>query len=172
MLPKQAYTPWHTRLLAFLIDWAPMWLVFLVPMIGLLVAGDLDCIDSIYADGNSYCSGAVSDFWVSVQFIAFLPAAVYYFWNFCYRQGRTGQSVGKSVMKFKVVSDKTWLPIGFGLSFVRQLAHYIDQLICYVGYLWPLWDDRRQTIADKIMGTVCVPVDAPPPPWQPLPPQL
>ena len=42
-------------------------------------------------------------------------------WNWGYRQGTTGPSIGKSVMKFKVVSEKTWQPIGFGLSIVRQL---------------------------------------------------
>jgi uncharacterized RDD family membrane protein YckC len=177
VLPKQAYTRWTTRAVAFLVDWAPIWLVVFVPFIGLLAAGDMECIDSIYGSGGSYCSPAVADFWTAVQFIAFLPGAVYFFWNFCYRQGRTGQSVGKSVMKFKVISEKTWQPIGFWLSFVRQLAHYVDQLICYVGYLWPLWDDKRQTLADKIMGTVCVPLNAlpppPPPQWvpAPLPPQ-
>jgi uncharacterized RDD family membrane protein YckC len=173
VLPKEAYTRWSTRLLAFLIDWTPIWLVFIVPLIGLLVAGDMECIDFIYGSGGSYCSPAVSSFWLSVQIIAFIPAAVYFVWNFCYRQGRTGQSVGKSVMKFKVVSETTWQPIGFWLSLVRQLAHYIDQFICYIGYLWPLWDNKRQTIADKIMSTVCVPVDAPPPPpplWDTLPP--
>jgi uncharacterized RDD family membrane protein YckC len=45
--------------------------------------------------------------------------------------------------------------IGGGLSFVRQLAHILDG-ICYIGYLWPLWDARKQTFADKIMGTVVV----------------
>jgi hypothetical protein len=24
--------------------------------------------------------------------------------------------------------------------------------------LWPLWDDKRRTLADMIMSTVCVPV--------------
>jgi uncharacterized RDD family membrane protein YckC len=158
VLPKDAYTPWSTRLLAFLIDWSPIWLVVLVPMIGLLAAGDLECIDNIYGSGGSYCSIGASRFWGAVQFVAFLPAAAYYIWNFCYRQGRTGQSIGKSVMKFAVVSEKTWQPIGFWMSLVRQIAHYIDQLICYIGYLWPLWDPKRQTIADKIMSTVCVPV--------------
>ena len=38
---------------------------------------------------------------------------------------------------------------------MRQIAHYVDQFVCYLGYLWPLWDDKRQTLADKIMGTVC-----------------
>lgn len=27
------------------------------------------------------------------------------------------------------------------------------------GYLFPLWDAKRQTIADKIMSTVCLPID-------------
>jgi uncharacterized RDD family membrane protein YckC len=157
-LPKEAYTPWATRVLAFLIDWSPIWLVFLVPFIGLLAAGDLGCIDNIYGTGSSYCSSGASGFWGSVQFVAFLPAAAYYFWNFCYRQGRTGQSIGKTVMKFQVIGEKTGQPIGFWMSLVRQIAHYIDQLTCYIGYLWPLWDGKRQTIADKLVSTVCVPV--------------
>ena len=31
-------------------------------------------------------------------------------------------------------------------------------LICYIGYLFPLWDAKRQTLADKIMTTVCLPI--------------
>ena len=168
VLPKGAYTRWATRVVASLIDWAPIWVIAMIPFVGLLVAGDVECLDRIYGTGDSYCSAAVSDFWTSVQLIAVLPGAVYFVWNFCYRQGRTGQSVGKSAMKFKVVSEKTWQPIGFWMSLVRQIAHYVDQLLCYVGYLWPLWGDKRQTLADKMVGTVCVSLDAhlpPPPQW-------
>jgi hypothetical protein len=32
----------------------------------------------------------------------------------------------------------------------------VDSIICYVGYLFPLWDQQRQTLADKIMSTVVV----------------
>ena len=39
------------------------------------------------------------------------------------------------------------------MSFVRQLLHIVDS-ICYIGYLWPLWDRKRQTFADKILKTV------------------
>ena len=105
------------------------------------------------------CSSDPSDLYAIVALTALLLMAVYFFWNFCYRQGKTGQSIGKSVLKFKVISEKTWQPIGFWRSFLRQIAHYVDQLICYIGYLFPLWDDKRQTIADKIMSTVCVPLD-------------
>ena len=118
---KQAYTRWITRVAAYLIDWTPIWVIVLIPFVGLLVAGDMECIDAIYGSGQAYCSAAVSDFWTSIQFIAFLPGAVYFFWNFCYRQGGTGQSVGKSVMQFKVVSEKTWQPISFWLSLVRHM---------------------------------------------------
>ena len=67
------------------------------------------------------------------------------------------------MLKFMVISEKTGQPIGFWRSFLRQIAHYVDQVICYIGYLLPLWDDKRQTIADKIMSTVCVPVGTPQP---------
>lgn len=61
-------------------------------------------------------------------------------------------------MKFHVASEKTWEPSGFGLSTVRRLGHAIDGAICYIGYSFPLWDIKRQTIADKTMGTVCTPL--------------
>jgi uncharacterized RDD family membrane protein YckC len=160
VLSKDAYTPWAKRLVAFVIDWAPMWLVFIVPMIGVLITDGGDCFDAMYVSSNSFeCSTSTSYVWTVIQVIGFLPALAYFFWNFCYRQGKTGQSIGKSVMKFKVISEKTWQPIGFWMSLVRQIAHYVDQLICYIGYLFPLWDAKRQTIADKLMSTVCVPVD-------------
>ena len=165
-LPTETYTPWVKRLLAFLIDWTPIWLVFLVPMIGLVVTDGWECFDAMYGSSTNYCTTSSSDLWIIVQLLGFLACAPYFFWNFCYRQGKTGQSIGKSALKFKVISEKTWQPIGFWLSLVRQIAHYIDQLICYIGYLFPLWDDKRQTIADKLMSTVCVPLDRQPP--QPL----
>ncbi len=160
VLPKDAYTPWASRLLAFLIDWIPFWIVFAVPYVVELMERNAKC--TAY---DTYCD-AMTVRWVIATLTSWFLLVVYFFWNFCYRQGRTGQSIGKSVLKFKVINEKTWQPIGFWRSFVRQLAHYADQAICYIGYLLPLWDDNRQTIADKLMSTVCVPVGTPqPPPW-------
>ncbi len=90
--------------------------------------------------------------------IATLVGLAYLVWNYGYRQGTTGSSIGKSIMKFKVVSEKTGAPIGFGMSVVRQIAHVVDAIICYIGYLFPLWDPKRQTLADKIISTVCLPL--------------
>ena len=48
---------------------------------------------------------------------------------------------------------ETGQPVGPGTAFVRALCHVLDSIL-YIGYLWPLWDDLRQTFADKIMGTL------------------
>ena len=74
-------------------------------------------------------------------------------WNRVLQQGRTGQSVGKSVMKIVLVSSSTGEPPGAGTAFVREVVHIVDEIF-YLGYLWPLWDPKRQTFADKILGTV------------------
>ena len=49
------------------------------------------------------------------------------------------------------------------MAFLRDLAHFVDAVICYVGFLFPLWDSKRQTLADKIVSTVVVRSDAVPP---------
>ena len=85
---------------------------------------------------------------------ALLYLAVF-IWNVCLKQGRTGYSVGKGVLGIRLLKEETGQPIGAGMSFVRQIAHVLDS-ICYIGYLWPLWDRKRQTFADKVIGTVVV----------------
>jgi uncharacterized RDD family membrane protein YckC len=74
------------------------------------------------------------------------------------KQGNTGQTIGKKVVGLKVVKEETGQTIGPGLSIGRQICHFVDSLICYVGWLFPLWDAKKQTIADKLVGTVVVQV--------------
>ena len=158
-LPKESYTPWFTRVLAWVIDFIPVLIIEGIAWGILVGTQETVCITdaSEYNLGEFCASGASTLGQVSV-ILASLVILAYVVWNFGYRQGTTGSSVGKSIVKFKVVSEKTWQPIGFGLSIVRQLAHIIDAAICYIGFLFPLWDAKRQTIADKIMTTVCVPL--------------
>ncbi|NVI91020.1 RDD family protein [Actinomadura sp. BRA 177] len=74
----------------------------------------------------------------------------------CYQEGTTGQSIGKRQMGIRLISAQTGQPIGFGMAFVRKIAHIADSFLCYIGFLWPLWDDRKQTFADKICNTIVV----------------
>jgi uncharacterized RDD family membrane protein YckC len=95
-------------------------------------------------------SGATA-FVVFLLYLVSLGITVYNRWIM---QGRTGQSWGKQVLKLRLVRMSDGQPIGGGMAFVRDLAHFIDAIICYIGFLFPLWDARRQTLADKIMSTV------------------
>jgi uncharacterized RDD family membrane protein YckC len=158
-LPTEAYTPWLTRVLAWLIDSIPIFIIEGIGWALLMGTQETACVtDTSQYNLGEYCATGASTIGQLSIILAGVIVLIYVIWNFGYRQGTTGSSIGKSIMKFKVVSERTGQPIGFGLSIVRQLAHIIDGAICYIGYLFPLWDAKRQTIADKIMTTVCLPL--------------
>ena len=77
-------------------------------------------------------------------------------WNRGYLQGRTGQSLGKRALGIRLLNETTMAPPGMGWSLLRELAHYLDGAVMDLGYLWPLWDDKKQTFADKLLHTVVV----------------
>jgi uncharacterized RDD family membrane protein YckC len=92
--------------------------------------------------------------------VGLLASLAVQLWNRVFRQGRTGQSIGKRALGIRLVGERSGQPLGAGMSFVRELAHTLDGSF-YVGYLWPLWDEKRQTFADKVVGTVVVTVPQP-----------
>ncbi|MFC3997092.1 RDD family protein [Nocardiopsis sediminis] len=97
--------------------------------------------------------------------VSFLAAFAF---GLCYRwlhHARTGQTPGKRWMKIQVVSLETGLPPTKGRSFLRELLYAVLGQISVIGLLdilWPLWDDQRQTIHDKVGSTVVVTVLPPP----------
>lgn len=159
VLPAEAYTSWIRRVGAFVIDQ----LLYMILAVGLGVGGG---VIIGMADGTSCPTGESTDatscsssvFEGIVSSIITLVVLAYWFWNWGYRQGRTGSSIGKSVLKFKVVSERTGRPIGFRMSLVRQVAHILDAIF-YIGYLLPLFTAKRQTIADTLVKTVCLPIE-------------
>jgi uncharacterized RDD family membrane protein YckC len=158
-LPKEVFTPWLTRVLAWIIDNIPVAILMGIGYGLLIGTQETACItDTSEYDLGEFCATGASTLGQLSIAVCWLLSVAFVVWNYGYRQGTTGSSIGKSIMKFKVVSEKTGQPIGFGLSIVRQLAHIIDSAICYIGYLFPLWDAKRQTIADKIMSTICLPL--------------
>jgi uncharacterized RDD family membrane protein YckC len=151
---------------ASIIDFIPYAIILGIGWGLLLGTQETACItDTSEYDLGEFCATGASTIGQLSIGLAVVIGLAYLVWNYGYRQGTTGSSVGKSMMKFKVISEKTGQPIGFVMSIVRQLAHIVDSAICYIGYLFPLWDAKRQTLADKIMTTVCVPLNP-----QPLPP--
>jgi uncharacterized RDD family membrane protein YckC len=71
--------------------------------------------------------------------------------------GRTGQTWGRKIVGIKVVGTATGQPIGFGRALGRMLfAGFISAQVCYLGYLWMLWDSKKQTWHDKVVSSSVV----------------
>jgi Mce-associated membrane protein len=64
-----------------------------------------------------------------------------------------GWSLGRARMGIVVVGPDGTSP-GLGRLLLRDLAHLVvDTIPLFVGWLWPLWDARRRTFADVLLGT-------------------
>ncbi len=153
--PGAGYAPWIQRVLGYLVDVAVIIPAYIVVFVGALVAGSGAETSTDPATGITTTSGGNPVGW-AILVIGYLLAIGIAIWNQIVRQGRTGWSIGKQVLGIRLLKEDTGQPMGAGLCFVRGLAHIVDAIPCYLGYLWPLWDDKRQTFADKIMGTVVV----------------
>jgi uncharacterized RDD family membrane protein YckC len=142
--PTVAYASWGKRVLGTLVDW----LLTLPSNIISQVGSNMSRQAALTND--------VSGVGVMLSLIGGVISLAIFVWNQCFKQGRTGYTVGKGVIGIKLISEATGQPIGPGMSFVRQLAHILDALPCMLGFLWPLWDPKRQTFADKILGTIVI----------------
>jgi len=155
--PPPRYASWLRRATALLLDAIPV-LVFATAAVALMWLTRIRACDAdVSATGmGPECGTGVSTLGEACFVVMWLAAVGYCAWNFGHRQGRTGSSLGKSLMRVKVVDATTGSPVGFWRSAIRQLNHALDVLTLGVGYLWPLWDPKHQTFADKLLSTVAV----------------
>ena len=150
---SSGYASWISRVAAALIDGLlaavaglPAWIGY-----GILIANSTTTTDAAGNTTTHVSGGAGAAILIVVGIITYIA---FWVWNVCIKQGRTGATIGKGVLAIRLI-NRQGQPIGAGMSFLRQLVHVLDG-ICYIGYLWPLWDAQKQTFADKIMGTVVV----------------
>ena len=72
-----------------------------------------------------------------------------YFW------GTTGQSLGMQALGMKVVRTDGQ-PVSVVLAIVRYICYIISAIPLFLGFLWIIWDSKKQGFHDKIVGTVVV----------------
>jgi len=154
------YASWGQRAMGYIWDIIYVWpaLVLMIAgyvllMIGLVAGGDdpgaLTAIFSI-AGGLALFAGWLWAIWRSIQ-------------NLVLDQGRTGYTYGKRKVGIRLIKeDNPQQEIGWPMALVRYLLHGVINQVCYIDFLWPLWDQKRQTLTDKILTTVVVQQPAPP----------
>jgi uncharacterized RDD family membrane protein YckC len=100
--------------------------------------------------------GAISDvLGALISILGYLAALAWALYN-AYLAGQTGQSYGMTQFKLRLLREADGQPIGGGMGIARVFIHFLDSLACYVGWLWPLWDPKKQTFTDKITSTVVI----------------
>ena len=133
---------WPQRALAALIDWAIGFVAFIAIFIVSLILGAI--------------SSALG---VLFAFIGYIGYLAYFYVLLGYWNGAVGQTIGKKTVGLKLVRQDNGQLLGGGPGIARGFCHLLDG-ICFVGYLFPLWDPLKQTFADKIMKTVVIKVPA------------
>jgi uncharacterized RDD family membrane protein YckC len=149
------YAGWFTRVGAYVIDWV-LTAISAIPMYvagAILGANTSTTTNAAGVETTSYDGSVAVP--ITLYVVGLVTYIGFFVWNVCIRQGRTGATVGKSVLAIRLVNSDLQ-PIGGGWCFLRYLLHIVDALPCGLGYLWPIWDSRKQTFADKIMNTFVI----------------
>ena len=162
-VPVYPYTHWGRRVGAYLIDFAPIYVAMIPFWVGyvLFYVRVIELSTTTTPDASLF--GDLlrpALIWVMIGFVLMLAAIGWQWYNRWLTGGRTGQSMGKRVLRTKLVAEVNGQPIGAANAFLRDLLHILDGAV-YIGYLWPLWDAKRQTFSDMIMKTVVIDHPAP-----------
>ena len=151
---RQPLAPWWKRLLAILIDGAILGVGYAIVLVVIAIAAgnQTNTPSNSTAPAGSVIAGLVF-FWLLMS----VPAGIYYG---AMNGSRRGQTVGKMALSIAVRDANYGSPIGFGRAFGRYLLTVLFTVLLYVpailDYLWPLWDDRRQSWHDKAVRSVVV----------------
>jgi Mce-associated membrane protein len=125
--------PWHIRAAAIAVDVLP----------GVAVVATMALVWLAVPPGSMW-------WWVSVSIL--VGAALLIMANRVLLPAVIGWSIGRALFGIEVVGPNG-SPAGVGRLMARDLAHLLDTLSVFVGWLWPLWDPRRRTFADLLAHT-------------------
>jgi len=111
---------------------------------------------AIFGFGNGF--GATTDsgafnFFDGSRALQTLLGAIYFTYL---HASATGQSLGNRVTGIRVVDADTGATIPYSRSLIRYLISLLSGAVLLIGYLWMLFDARKQTWHDKVANTLVV----------------
>jgi Mce-associated membrane protein len=131
--PSNGLAGWHIRAAALAVDILP----------GLAVVVTMALV---------WLAAPPQGLWWWVSLSVLVAAALATMANRAILPTYVGWSLGRALLGIEVVrSDGS--AVGPGRLMLRELAHLLDTLSVFVGWLWPLWDSRRRTFADLLLRT-------------------
>ncbi|MBU0569992.1 RDD family protein [Patescibacteria group bacterium] len=146
--PQSEFASFVTRLLACFVD------CLIVTFISGIIAYAIISISNALVNSYGGMDKAVT------KNIAQIPAILLGSAYFIYFTGSSGQTLGKKMVKIKVVKKGTATPPSYTSAFLREIVgKMISAIILGLGFLWVIGDKEKQAWHDKIAGTVVVKVE-------------
>jgi uncharacterized RDD family membrane protein YckC len=147
--PGVAYASWGLRALAYLVDVLLLVGCVIPGIVGIGVAASMAGPEGGFTPA------------LAVAIVLLLGGLGVWFFNYCWTQGKRGQSWGKRVVGVHFVREYDLQPPGGGVGIAKYalrsaLGNATCGLYSVVTCLWPLWDDRKQTVDDKILHSLVV----------------
>lgn len=118
--------------------------------------GPVPVFDLVYASWGARFAAVLLD-WLILIIPGLLMGPVSWLLALYYiiMNGARGQTLGKMALGIRIVkSDGS--PIGYGTSVGRYFAQFLSSLILGIGYLMPLWTERKQSLHDIICDTIVI----------------
>ena len=145
--PAMDYASWGNRAVGYIIDSVLVGVV-MVALYAILAGAFIGLAGGL---GHHAVGGPVCCFFIILFPLSTLLVGLY---NRVYLVSQRGCSIGQGVVKVKVV-DPNGRFLTQGTAFVRLLAQAGMGLVPFLpmlDLLWPLWDERRQTLHDKAVN--------------------
>lgn len=152
--PTVPYASWWSRVGAYLLDGLIAFGIAIVPfIIGGIIIGTT-ASTTTDSDGFTTATNAGNPLGYVFLVVGYVALFGFQIWNIGVRQGKKGQTLGKQIVGIQVVRAENGQFLGAGAGFLRWLMLAILGGICFLDFLWPLWDDKKQSWHDKIVGSV------------------
>ncbi|MCM8766502.1 MAG: RDD family protein [Candidatus Omnitrophica bacterium] len=149
------------RLLALIIDIFIFWCIYSITFRIFFPFANPDYFENLI---NNFYSGKIdfSDAFVII-IKTFIFLVIFFLIFSLYKilvVGKFGASLGKMIVGIKIL-DENGNRISFRTAFIRevvvkQIIYPIFFFISFLGYLWAIWDKRKQTWHDKIARTIVI----------------
>lgn len=121
---------------------------------GIIIGIVVSILGAIFGLGNGVSTqdGTVV-FFDGTRALQTLLSAIYFTYL---HASATGQTLGNRLLGIRVVDADTGATIPYSRSFIRYLISLLSGLALGIGYLWMLFDARKQTWHDKVANTLVV----------------
>ncbi len=148
--PPKNYAGWFQRVVATIID-GLIGFVFVLPGLIVVMAGPTE-IAGCTINGEPMLCEQPTGTTLGIAILLYVIGGLAYLVLYCRMLGK-GATWGRKAMGYQILDAQTGQPIGTGRAVGRFFARILDQIPCYLGYLWPLWDAENRTFSDMIVGT-------------------